>query len=221
MRVVDGDDFDRIPGKVRWRGVDKVEYMEANLEGRFVGEGIYGNGNYFGTGSTATDYLGFGKSREGWMFRAKLDPRAKVIKDVDAAQLLSKSPDRDTLTAGARFFRHDVGRSAALEGYDAIYVESLDYTVVLNQRALVVDGRSLPSGQWHQRFAASVPERNAVRVAQAEYDEAIAAHLASEGDEQVSRIVDAAGKLRDAQAAETDVSVKDFFKELLEELGDE
>ncbi len=42
------------------------------------------------------------------------NPRAKVIKDVDAAQLLQNSPDRDTLTAGARFFRHDSGRSAAV-----------------------------------------------------------------------------------------------------------
>ena len=221
MRVVDGDDFDRVAGKARWRGVDKLEYMEAHLEGRFVGEGVYGNGNYFGTGEIATRYIGAGRSREGWMFRAKLDPRAKIITDEDAAKLLQNSPDRDNLTAGAQFFRHDPGRSAALEGYDAVYIESLDYTVVLNQRALIVDGRSLPSGQWGQRFTASAPERPAIRAAQAEYDEAIAAHLSSEGTEELPRIVAAHDKLRAAQAAESDVSIKDFFRELLGELGDE
>ena len=74
--------------------------------------------------------------------------------------------------------------------------------------------------QTSRQNVEATPARGAVRAAQAEYDEAIAAHRAAEGSEHVPRIVAANEKIAEALAAEKEISIKNFFRGLLEELGD-
>ena len=95
------------------------------------------------------------------------------------------------------------------------------YTVVLNQRAVIVDRRSLPSGEWGERFN-SVARANKVAIEEADnaYNAALQKLSGVDPDpEDVEAMVAALQHKNEVEAAVPDV--RKFFKDLVNELGDE
>ena len=131
---------------VLFRGISKKEFLEANLDGSWVGTGVCGNGTYFGYGSAWDTFRGYGNPMEGgWIYVAKLRAEAKVIEedvlhDVYIEMLLSEK----TMSYEVKEFLRDRGRLALYMGYDALATN--EHIVVVNNRALVVDRRMLPGG---------------------------------------------------------------------------
>ena len=152
VRIVDGDEFDAIDSPTLWRGVGDQRYVQSNLNGEWVGTGVYGNGNYYGIADDALSYM----EQNGWMFRAKLDPNARVLRGREARSAMQQRQEAaylaDDVSEGSKMFNVDMGRFAAQEGYDAMIVGRWDFNVVLNQRAIIIDRRSLPDGEWGRQL---------------------------------------------------------------------
>ena len=149
-KVVDGAEFDSIDGTLLHRTVGKEEHIAANIDGSRFGEGRSGSGFYYSTSGPLK-----GLSESGTTYAAKLDPAAKVIDNIDffalQAEMFADTADKyGTLDVeGGRRrmgpFYEDRGRFAAYLGYDAITgVGGSGYVLVLNNRAVIVDKRTLP-----------------------------------------------------------------------------
>ena len=145
--VVSGADFAAVDSPLLLRGMNEVQHVMDNVEGRFVGRGIFGNGGYYGSERSLKTSFQYSRSNDGHVFAAKLRPGSRIASksELDDLHLAWR---RENLDAGSRTFMDDIGRYAAREGYDAIKVDSNDFVVVLNNKALVVDERSLPGAAF-------------------------------------------------------------------------
>ena len=222
-QVVDGGTFETMKGasNIRWRGLAQQAQVESNLNGQWFGSGVLGNGNYFGPADTAISYAG----RSGWMYRAKIHPNARIISDKAAQKLADDAvaAARKAGKKGAESFSSDPGRAAARAGYDVIFRESSDFHVVLNQRAVVVDARSLPKGEWGKRFK-DFQKNPAKQVANAEkeYDIALEAFLKNPNLKAAQDRVQAAGEAKNiiyGSGENAQVDIQAFFRNLILELG--
>ena len=176
---------------------------------------MYGNGNYFGSAADAyNDYMD-----NGWMYRAKIDPRARVL-SVDDTRVLAKAADVED--KALYLFARDNGKASVLDGYDVIQSTGRDgYTVVLNQRAVIVDRRSLPDGEWEERWNAMArANKAAIEEADNAYNVALQKLSGIDPDpEDVEAMVAALTHKNEVEAAVP--NVRTFFKDLINELGDE
>ena len=130
-----------------YRGVASGEpertamFIESFEKGDFyAGYGIFGNGTYTSTvRQTAMDYSG---GRESGVMELLLNPKARVINYNDLDNLraeFNKARHNDSMD----YLQSDMGRFAAMSGYDAIRVRSAgfdveneDYLVILNRSSL-------------------------------------------------------------------------------------
>jgi len=151
--VVDEATFKAMPGKPIYRGVARATYVEDNVNGAWIGHGVYGNGNYFASNiKTSHKYMG---GDNGWIYSSKLKADARIISIKDASNLkddflLSETIPQELKDTVGR----NISRVAAFHGYDAIEMPVLaseivkdqsTYTIVFNNRALVTNGGSLPN----------------------------------------------------------------------------
>ena len=162
-RVVKGVTFDKVKSPVMLRGISRRLDFQDNVQGKWVGKGVWGNGSYYGTGRKGLkQWRGHGDPlKNGHVYAAKLDPSAKVIKVDDLAAKFNELPG-----AVRNDFNRNLGRFGARLGYDAI--ETTDGSIiVLNNAKIIVDSRSVPSGSrgfgaWlarNDRSLASLPGR--------------------------------------------------------------
>lgn len=158
-QVVDGNTFDSIEGPTMFRGVDHTEHVHDAIQGKVIGKGVYGNGNYFAHGNNDVqrrrafnEAVGYMDQTTGnaWVFPAKLAPDARVAKESVVMRALYGDPDINAQTDEGKFLLYDQGHFAAHMGYDAIEITEENYIVVLNQRKLIVDERALPGGEFDQ-----------------------------------------------------------------------
>lgn len=101
----------------------------------FPGLGNYGNGHYFAPSRKVGEQYASSGNKPGALIRSALRADAKVITYDDLQKemrtLFSLGPD------AIKVF--DPGRLASALGFDAIYVPSTDFYVVLNRTALLVE----------------------------------------------------------------------------------
>ena len=161
-QILDSDAFAKVKGKLLLRFVNKEAFVKPNIDGSFVGHGLYGNGQYFGTGSGGFRRVlnAYAKDGDGgWTYAAKLRDDAKVISLGDAfekhSDFLYKLKKKGVEPSE---FDVDRGRWLARQGYDAVvvhnekYGDKFTYIIVLNQRKLVVDKSMLPDGEAADRL---------------------------------------------------------------------
>lgn len=147
-QVVSDEDFRSRPEAVMYRGLSRAEYLDANVSGDFSGLGIFGNGQYFAVGDNRAAALEYADGR-GTVYAAKLSDTARVANYDD---LLKEARENygNLLMSGAdervTEFLGDVGRYAAYQGYDAVYVAKHDYMVVVNPSALIVPRTTVADG---------------------------------------------------------------------------
>ena len=170
-QILDSDAFAKVKGKLLLRFVNKEAFVKPNIDGNFVGHGIYGNGQYFGTGSGGFRRVlnAYAKDGDGgWTYAAKLRDDAKVISLGDAfdkhSDFLYKLKKKGVEPSE---FDVDRGRWLARQGYDAIVVQNekygdkFTYIIVLNQRKLVVDKSMLPDGdaatEMRKKYGTRIP----------------------------------------------------------------
>ena len=168
-QIVDGEIFDQLEGEVMFRGITQLEHVDAFIDGTTFGLGVTGNGQYYGAGKTLWEGFNMAKFDEGgWVYAAKLSRNAKVA-DYDELKKLQGTRLGESLGDKKRMdFITDMGRFAADEGYDAIKVPGTDVVVIVNNRAVVVDRRSLPG----EAFERQVQQTGLDRVAlQADIDQ--------------------------------------------------
>lgn len=156
---VRGDVFDSMDGPVLLRGIANEDLVTENLNGTWLGTGVYGNGNYYaGTGRTqkVLDYAFSADENAGWVYATKLKPDAKIISYADLQKEYASVRRHWGREIGFdvvewdEFFLSE-GEYAAYKGFDAIHIAHEDYYVILNQRKLAVDERMLPGGTWDTR----------------------------------------------------------------------
>ena len=132
------------------------QYKYSNLWTGNTGGAVYGNGTYFGGSSSIADSYGKGST-----IKAALKTEANIVEysevseeynealellnqDISAAfssmdeALYNSTIDRMKMI-GYVNGSSDVGTYAKLKGYDVIYVKNMDYYVVLNRGALIVE----------------------------------------------------------------------------------
>ena len=163
VQIVEGRAFDRIKSPVMTRGIGKEQFVQSNLDGTWVGKGAYGNGQYHGV--NAEKYVGFQYTSirgGGHVYATKLSPTARVVDFQKMGEIIGRRFSSTSRKWSQDFYK-DIGRSAADLGYDAIYVQDANYMVVLNQRALIVDRRSLPGGQFYGGAEARAANRLALQ----------------------------------------------------------
>ena len=152
--VVTGMEFDQVETPLMLRGVSNKEHVQGNLDGSFVGTGNHGNGSYFGMGEhLETGFLHGDMDYNGWVYATKLHPEAKIATFTDYEDAFAESVEHDLMETSE--FRRDIGRMLATKGFDAIDLSEaagFQYIVTLNQRAVIVDERSLPGGELAQRL---------------------------------------------------------------------
>lgn len=148
-KIVSTKEYAALPGREYHRGVSASnaktaeKYADQFYRGKlFYGRGIYGDGIYAATSRTdAVEYAKLGKV--GKMTRFKLNPDAKIV-DIDnlRSQLFTYRRSRKDVL-GVPFDRwqyYTDDEFAILLGFDAIYVETHGYLVLLNRTAAVSDG---------------------------------------------------------------------------------
>lgn len=147
------------------RGLSDKRFVEQFKRGNyFAGLGIYGNGTYAATageamlkelrgyssnadeflaaiqdgyaGEVARDYAG-PAANDGGVMTMALKPNSKIIEKNDIEAMLYNELRGKTDPFEQKVL-NDLGRFAAMKGYDAIYVKNRDYYVVLNRTAVVV-----------------------------------------------------------------------------------
>ena len=205
--VVSGEVFDALPGEVILRGLTDASHLDSNLNGEVFGNGIYGNGQYFtgNDQQSAEVAFKFGDiSTGGHVFTAKINPEAKLIHSEDlskiAKEIHKESSDRysdiesqllDHITDRnlSGFFNGDQGRIAAFLGFDGIIVadpydhedeeenEDKRYFIILNQRALVADQRSMPDGELNSHDVDDIALIAKVKAYKTKMDEKIYKNL--------------------------------------------
>jgi hypothetical protein len=149
------------------------QFMDGDL---YAGYGVYGNGTYFAAGENAKLVsFGYAGGEGGAVMRATIRKDAKVITYADARNLCSYDlyvkeysqverelernadlVDGDPLKIPAELHTaykqavsdaySDVGRVAAIYGYDVIHEPTNDYYVVLNRTAVRVQGSVYDGG---------------------------------------------------------------------------
>ena len=128
-----------------YRGVASGEpertamFIESFEKGDFyAGYGIFGNGTYTSTiRQTAIDYA---KGKESGVMELMLNPKARVIDyaDLDTLRVeFNKAIHNDSMD----YLQSDLGRFAAMSGYDAIrvpgaYAEGENYLIILNRSSI-------------------------------------------------------------------------------------
>ena len=144
MQVVDGDTFDKMSGTLVFRGLHDKAFLATNLSGEWVGRGVDGNGNYFGTLDEAATFAG---GDEPYIFAAKIKEGAKVVYAPDVKDAIDEWAGK----AGEKAigpFDLDPSRFAIyrLEADVVKHQAHMMGTAVLDNSAIVVDARSLPGG---------------------------------------------------------------------------
>ncbi len=177
------EEFEKVKSPIMFRGVSDRIFVQSNIDGDWVGQGDYGNGTYFAQGKSLIDaeeyaYGEYGDTKNGWIYVAKLREDAKIIdlKDLENMifaeeekhQALGKFPDDWD-------FRDNIGRYALEKGYDAVVMEGKDWTnglhyLVVNQRTVIVDLRSIPGGAFQEKFAGK-SSRELTKAIKDEYPE--------------------------------------------------
>lgn len=176
--VLDRAAFDAYDGEILLRGVAGSSMVKAQYDAseHFMGNGVFGNGQYYGWRDNITTPWGYAQSiPPGHVFVSKLSSRA-VVADYETVRMehaqFTRTAAFQGMDPGAWAFLGDVGRYAAWRGYDAIDVNGKgppgarwqgargkgneDYVVGLNKRAFVVSRESLPGEAYDQQ--ASVPQ---------------------------------------------------------------
>lgn len=118
-------------------GAEQYKYGEM-----FVGRGIHGHGVYFSTDENmANEYL-YDKStgEKGSILSGVLDKTAKIIEESDAKKLSQELKNDLTLSEPQRILLSDIGKVAALYGYDAIKSDSDGIYVILNRSKTIMEG---------------------------------------------------------------------------------
>lgn len=159
--LLDATEFDKIEGRLIYRGMTEEKYAVQFKDGDyFGGSGVYGNGTYFA--EKRAEALGYAYEKEAQMITAKMPKDFKVIDFYDIGTELSeykkvKGLDFEynslnelykskqlTADEAKMWMKHnrvtsDIGRFAAMRGYDAIKMFNEDsYFVVLNRSKLIV-----------------------------------------------------------------------------------
>ena len=148
-QVVSGEEFDSLPTKMIYRGISHLDYLEVNLNDQFFGLGVFGNGQYYA--GSFNDAASYGSLKGGgWVHRAKLHPDAKVATEQDVKQVVEDRIIRykDNDDEAVNDFLDERGRLLAYYGYDAYHESSLEITVVFNKSKLMIDERTLPTGEY-------------------------------------------------------------------------
>lgn len=173
--VVKKDELDKMAGDELYRGVGNVQKARSYMRGEyFVGNGIYGNGTYAAKNSIrdAHDYndhvlkmkfdknTNFGSQsqiyREQRSFLDKLEKKMSPMrKKIDSYTWTERShPKEVEKYRGLEILYRaasDVGRFAAMKGYDAYQTDWSSYVVILNRTATVVQNTfERPDGSWKQ-----------------------------------------------------------------------
>ncbi len=184
VKIVDGGEFMR-PGQknpIMLRGTnyhDRKAGARKSLSDNFHGTGsAEGNGIFFsGPGSyidsNAYSYnfmqqtfeqgsYGYAVKvqKDGWLVGARLVGDAKIISLKDLKKLHNIALDKGYRGLDDFVFMKDPGRFAASLGFDAIEMKSVNATLghhynVLNKRKLIFDARSLPDGEFAQKYKGS------------------------------------------------------------------
>ena len=164
VQIMDGKDFDSVPGRILFRGIEHQKFLKENL-GDFQSRwGIHGGGSYFASGGAVRN-LGLDAIAEAggyakgaitkgggsWVYVAKLLPEARTVDEPD----LTLMRQREKKSRGRKLspFLEDLGRFALVRGFDAIRVPyekagMSEHVVVVNKKILAVDARSLPDGEF-------------------------------------------------------------------------
>jgi len=170
--VVSNTELDKIISdghRELYRGVSKVEYVEAMQHGDyFAGTGVYGNGIYTAYGEDGIDLaVSYATGADGSIMRMAIDKDAKIVSEDEIRSELKqffKSLEEEFKLKSQKILEdpknksnhqqlmesltvefdqknklsNDLGRFAALQGYDAIEVPGSKTLVVLNRRCLYV-----------------------------------------------------------------------------------
>ena len=137
-KVVSGEEFDSLPGILIFRGISSRDHIKANLDGSTFGKGVNGNGQYYS--SYFGEAQGYGNINKGGMiYTAKINPDAKIFDFFDFI---------------TNHFDEDLPYSDSIDlisnGFDILNYS--DRYIVLNQRAVVVDERILPGGDFDNKI---------------------------------------------------------------------
>ena len=137
MEIVDGETFDRMEGEPIFRGLTDEKHLAVNLSGEWVGRGMDGNGNYFGSVDIAT---GVADDENMVVFAAKIKPGALQWTGYDAL-------DEQNKAGVIGKFDEDLGRFVIHRlGGDVLRWDDWGHIAILDNSAIVVDGRTLPGG---------------------------------------------------------------------------
>ena len=197
-QIVSGEEFDTVESRypVLARGIGNVEHLESNLNGSWMGTGAGVNGQYYGARGSMVAAMDYGSlDRGGWIHTAKLNPEARVITRTGLSKL-----DRPW---------RNKGMNAVYHGFDAVYNEDNGLMVVLNRRALVVDGRSLPGGEFEQAARKKVPDPHTPqqRSDVIKYAERI-----------FSETLDLANRVREGKASDEEIAALDMATNTMKKL---
>ena len=142
-------DFDQSDADVLIRAVTDADHVAGNLDGTWAGRGINSNGNHYSYGQRWDMFDSYLEDPgKGWVYAAKLEPDARVIRWVDLediANRLREAGDQG-LPNGLRYvpgFDADFGRLALRLGYDAVDAGE-DALSILNNSKIMVDREMLP-----------------------------------------------------------------------------
>lgn len=104
----------------------------------FAGKGMFGNGIY--TTKTLDDMQVY--ANNGKMIRMCLDKTAKTYEienQISAISEVSKYVSNSVFKEYEKAILSNLGRLKALQGYDAIYIKSKNYYVILNRGKLIIE----------------------------------------------------------------------------------
>ena len=158
-RAVGPDEFQAIRNPHLERGINNRAHLEANIDGTSAGFRVNGNRQNFAIGDTPMT-MAFIRERDGWVYGAKLAKDAVVnrLRNVESVwmEVVSSSESRrlrgiaeDMVQWGNRNAAY---RSAVLD-IDACVTLTEDIMMVVNRAKFLVDGRSLPGGEFELRGA--------------------------------------------------------------------
>ena len=153
-QIVDGDTFDKIEGTPFFRGITKADHLDRNIGPGFVGIGLHGNGQYYSPKLQEAKSYG-SPEKNGWVHSMKLSPDANIATIADVNRLKQEHQARRKQYKKAEFdFFDDIGRLLATAGYDG-YISSYEgYAIMYNKKAMIIDGRTLPDGEWGREILA-------------------------------------------------------------------
>ena len=154
-RIVGAEEFLSNKNEAIFRGMNNEQALWKTINGEHSGLGWWGNGHYYASGWNRQGAFWYAGDNHGsWVMASKLDETTNLVKweklKDDYIKATGKNPIISDSIKGLQW-DDDIGRWAAHEGYDAIQVFEEGEIVVLNQRKLIIDERTIPGGEFYRK----------------------------------------------------------------------